>query len=975
MNRKITGTHKVTPAFQGVKWGLVLSVILFSSGFVMAQLTTGTISGTVKDLTGAIIPGADISLAHLATGTARTAVSDDSGRYQAQDLRLGEYEVRVELPGFRSVVRTGIMLTAGRHAVVDVVLEIGELTEIVTVAGDAPLVETTTSTIAYSITQEQLVDLPIAQRDLTQAIFLQAGVIQQPERGDSEPRPQGGMGNRLVVAGRRGYENAFLMDGVSIGDLSGNPQGASSNFSGAESIAEFRVITNNYGAQYTSVAGAIISAVTKSGSNELHGSLFWTHRNDSLNAARFFDKAFDVETPTNRQNQAGFSLGGPIAEDRTFFFGSYEGLRETSGRTQTARVPSLALRQGILPDGRTIPINPAVLPYVDLWDRPTPENTVEVFQDDTVRIVGVRNEPIHNNFFIVKVDHELSSASSISGTYSFDRGDRSPFGLLDEVRGNRALKSRRDAIAAQYKHIISPTTLNQIKFGFTFTKPEGDVVLSERDFSDLAFVPGRDHFGTFSPGSVSSIGWQSPAGHEEQRSISLAEDFSMIRGRHDLRLGVQFMHFSYRLLGSVNQYHGAFTILDDTWENFLLGRAERLRVVLLEADVGTASGIQLNQLKFSSYIQDDYRIRPTLTLNLGLRYEFITVPKEEKGRTDALRNLFVDQEMTPGPLYTNATLLSFGPRFGFAWAPRTTTSLRAGFGIFYDHPGPLHNRSIYRRHPKWNPVASVRDRDAVRTGRTLNFPTAFTDLPDLFGEALEVRAFQYDQDNGYVYRWSMALQQQVGQDWGLSATYTGSRGLHAWVNFNADNVNQWEGFPDQPEGRKFFPEGAEVFRDGNPLVVTEYNSANGDSYYHGLGLEIQKRFSRGLTFQWSYNWSKTISMTSDLENNSFQLPQGQRTDYLFDLDKQRSLASHHVGRVFAGSFSYELPRTNAPGFMRHVFDGWQLSGIVRLSDGPPLTIEGGAHSRAPRPHRCDAAAGPDSRREQQSRPQEPPGQG
>ena len=245
------------------------------------------------------------------------------------------------------------------------------------------------------------------------------------------------------------------MDGASNADGSGNVRGAGTTYSGAETIEEFQVITNNNSARYKSAAAAIISAVTKSGTNDLQGSVFWTHRYDAMKAATFFDNALGLEKPAHRQNQFGFSLDGPMVRDRTFFFASYEGLKETTGITETARVSSLGLRQGSLAAGRAVPINPLVLPFVNLWSQPTPENTVEVFpEDDTLPIAGERREPIEVNFFALKIDHELGSAGSVRGTYSFERGERSPCGVLREVAGNPCAKDIRGEFKyTQHAHV------------------------------------------------------------------------------------------------------------------------------------------------------------------------------------------------------------------------------------------------------------------------------------------------------------------------------------------------------------------------------------------------------------------------------------------------------------------------------------------------------------------------------------------
>ena len=313
----------------------ILVVMLIVSSNAWAQLTTGTVTGVVKDGTGGVVPGVTITVSNVDTGASRTLVTDVQGRYEAPNLPVGNYSVKAELQGFRTTNRSGIALTVGRTAVVDLELAVGAMAEAVTVTGEAALLETTTATVSNLVDEQRVVDLPTINRDLTQLTFLQPGVLKMPTPGGGNSGSFSGMGDKLSVAGARGNQNIFMLDGVSNSDLSGNPQGATGGFAGAETIKEFQIITNNYSAEYRSQAGAIISAVTKSGTNSFRGSVFEFFRNDSLDATNFFDKKFGREKPEFDRNQFGGSLGGPIVPNRTFFFTAYEGLRQDQGNTST----------------------------------------------------------------------------------------------------------------------------------------------------------------------------------------------------------------------------------------------------------------------------------------------------------------------------------------------------------------------------------------------------------------------------------------------------------------------------------------------------------------------------------------------------------------------------------------------------------------------------------------------------------------
>ena len=302
------------------KWargGLALFLALFCASLSEAQLTRGTIAGTVTDQSGAAVPGAAITITHVDTGIARQAETGATGRYEAPNLPAGTYEVSARLTGFQTSIRAGIELSIGRTAVVDVILQVGEVTQAVTVTGEAAFVETTTATVSNLVEIQKVEDLPLNNRDLTQLTFLQPGVLRVPASGDLSEFS--GMGDKMTVAGARGTHNLYLLDGVSNGDISNNAQGASRAYIGAETVAEIQIITNNYSAEYQSAAGAIVSAITKSGTNTLHGSLFEFIRNDNLDAANFFTNAFGQDKPEFKRNQFGGSIGGPIVPDQDLF--------------------------------------------------------------------------------------------------------------------------------------------------------------------------------------------------------------------------------------------------------------------------------------------------------------------------------------------------------------------------------------------------------------------------------------------------------------------------------------------------------------------------------------------------------------------------------------------------------------------------------------------------------------------------------
>ena len=329
---------------------------------------------------------------------------------------LGAYEVSVTAPGFQTSVRAGIDLTIGRIAVVDHQMQVGNVAEQITVTGEAPLIETTTATVAQVIDVERRVEeLPLRNRDLTQFAFLQPGVIKSPAGVGGI---QAGMGDKITVAGARGTQNLFLMECVSNSDLSSNPQGAGGAYTGAETVKEFQVVVNNYSAEYQSAAGAIVSAVTKSGTNTLHGSGFWTLRNDNLDAAKWEDTARGSGVKGEfKQNQFGGSLGGPVKKDRTFFFASVESMRERASNTETMVTLTNEARRGQGVRNRTgqivnVAVDSRIAPYLSLWPVPGVGNTPvpeERTDPGTITIQGFERRPVDDDTATGKLDHHLSS--------------------------------------------------------------------------------------------------------------------------------------------------------------------------------------------------------------------------------------------------------------------------------------------------------------------------------------------------------------------------------------------------------------------------------------------------------------------------------------------------------------------------------------------------------------------------------------
>ena len=909
----------------------ILLLIVAMAAPAAAQLTTGTISGTVIDQTKASLPGAEVTITNVDTGLVRTVFANENGRFEAPNLPIGNYEISAALSGFGTAVRRDIQLTVGRTIVIDLALPLASVQQEVVVTGAAPLVEVTSATVSNLIDARRVEDLPLVNRDLTQLTFLQPGVIKIPSSGN-----QGlfsGMGDKFTVAGARGTQNLYLIDGVSNSDLSGNAQGSSGSYMGAETVQEIQIVTNNYSAEYRSAAGGIVSAVTKSGTNTFNGAVFEFYRSDALDEANYFDKKFNQPQPEFQRNQFGGALGGPLVRNRLFFFGSYEGLREDLGSTDTALLPSMNVRQGRLANGRTVAINPTIAPYLNLYPVPGQGNTIVQDFGDTVLVAGALNQPTTNDFVLGKIDYQALGGNTLSVTYNFDRGDRTPFGVLGEISGSPSAsgiaslgnESKKQVVGTKWTTVLGSASLNEVHFGYSDTKPEGETPLSTRDWSAFLFRPDRKFMGEVNVPGLTNIGYRTGSSSYRQRAYALKESYSLIRGNHSYRAGGEWTYYRYNVESCSRGCQGVYEFA--SMENFLLGVPRRFEVMLPGGDDPFRD---LRQHLIGTYVQDNWQARSDITLNLGLRYEFASVPTEVDGKTSNLINL-TDPTVTIGPLFKNPTAKSFSPRVGAVWAPgEGRMSLRGGFGIFYEHPMLYNIRTALQELPPFTLVGRI-------DGAGVNFPNAFTTQLNRAGARPNIRTMQYDLDQTTYYRWSVTLQRQFWTNWVASADYTGSRGYNLWQQ-SLPNINKWQGWPEQPTGDKFFPPGSTLINPNFGETRIQYSNAH--LWYKGVSLALQRRLSAGLQFGAALTLSETIDEGSGVTSGGDELPQTQRGIYAWDMHLKKGPAAYDIPKVFTGNVSYELPfGRDLTGLAGALVSGWQINSIISLMDGYPLSVE------------------------------------
>ncbi len=569
----MTGNHEMANSTR-VHLGLFV-LILMIAGMAYAQVTTGTISGVVKDSTGAVLPGAAVTVKNLNTGLTRTIVCDDQGRYYAPNLALGDYELQAELMGFQTEIRRGVKLTVGREAVVDFTLKVGEITEKVLVVGEAPLVETSSPTLAGLVDDRTIRDLPLNGRGFTQLAMLEAGVGRTVNVRQEINK---GFGPKISFAGARPEFTGFLLDGTDIKNETNfqTPASAAGVLLGVDTVREFQVVVSSYSAEYGRTAGGVVNAVTRSGTNELHGSVFEFHRNSALDARNFFDPT--KEPPEFKRNQFGFTIGGPLKKDRSFFFGSYEGLRERLAMTQIVNVPTAEARQGRLP-GRTVQVSPSVVPFLSLWPLPNGRD----FGDGTGEFLFASNQPKGEDFFVVKIDHNFSEKDSFFARYSFDdavftspSGRGSPNFVVDAV-------TRAQYTTVEEKKIISPNLVNLFRFAYNRTKIGADDRAIRPIDKSLFFVPGP-FFGKIRIGNGFIVDPGVDGKWPRNSVLNLfqyIDTLTYTKGRHILKAGIsasryQYNEFAPTRLGGEYQY--------DSWEDFLRARPRSLRIAAPGSD-------------------------------------------------------------------------------------------------------------------------------------------------------------------------------------------------------------------------------------------------------------------------------------------------------------------------------------------------------------------------------------------------------
>ncbi|MBA3357388.1 MAG: TonB-dependent receptor [Pyrinomonadaceae bacterium] len=907
------------PAIRQRMLGIVCLVVIFAVS-VVAQ-TDSTITGDIKDSNGAVLVGVQVTAKHLDTGLTRATTSGDEGRFVFPGLPVGLYELRAEFAGFEPLGFPSVRLTVNESTAVSLVMRVAGLSAAVNVNSGEVLVNTQSQELSYLVGEQAIRELPLNGRNYTDLALLQPGVIGYAHR-DGGSVVAHGLG--ISINGQDPRSNVYLLDGTPQNDFTNGPAGsAAGTVLGVETIREFRVEANSYGAEFGRNSGGQINAVSKSGTNEWHGSAYEFHRNDNFDARNFFDQ---VKKPEFKRNQFGGSIGGPIRTDRMFFFFGYESLRENLGRTIRTVVPDLDARQGIVTRCAVTPaagqdcpsaniirtnvgVNAAVRPYLDEFPLPNVGPST-VVGNLAAHAFGFQQQ-VRQHFLQGRFDYNRSDRAQFFARYTFDDADQ----LLptDFPQFPRTFLSRNQFFTGEYRQTLSANTLNTFRLNFSRTRV-GQNVEANTSGNLTPFVPGQSLLGGIDIGGIPGrFGPQTSAGLRLTQNVFGVEyGLTHNRGRHLIKAGSVVERYQDNMFNPTFSL-GIFTFNSVT--DFL--RNTPVRFIGISPNGALDRYWRFTLAGF--YFQDTFRAHSRLTLNGGLRYEVATLPVDIYGRDSALINLS-DRSPTIGPLYQNPTLRNLSPRVGFAWDVfgNGRTSIRGGYGVYFN-TNNQQNLIVTVTNPPATPRPVV------------NNPTF--PVPN-FNGSLSIRPVQFNLDNPYTQVWNLNLQRELWWNTVVTLGYAGSRGVHLLrssdVNLPTPDIGA-DGTPFYPAGRP---------RPNTAFTTIELKSSDGNSWYNALIFEVRKRFSRGFSAQSSYTFSRNIDTT---QASTFFSDSTNGTTTAFPefsgLNYNRGLADYHAKHNLVVNFTWEIPFARGlNGVTGKILDGWQLAGIGQMRSGNPLTV-------------------------------------
>jgi hypothetical protein len=934
---------------------LVAGVLFMASILLSHAQTTAAIFGTVTDSSKGVLPGAVITATNTLTNESRTTETNEIGYYSLPSLALGVYNVRAEMPGFKTTVRSGIELSLNRNARVDMELPVGEVSEVVSVSGDAPLVESTTNEMAALIDTRRVEQLPLNGRNTLSLVSLVPGA--QALQVINE---QGYQNNKVVMNGARPEESAWLLDG---GANNTPLRNYGQDVPNPDAIQEFRVISNNYSAEYGRSVGAVVNVVTRTGSNELHGSAFEFVRNRSLNAKNFFEPD---KTPL-KQHQFGGTLGGPIIKDKTFFFTSFQGFRrDTTAFNNAAVVPTAEERGGdfsrsvdkkgkplVIKDpltgqpfgGTIIPssrLSPVAVRILDLMI-PVPNDPAR-----GPNALSARAEaPITNNQVLGKLDHQLSTNHKLSGAYFW--ANNSQIGRFPgniDYQWSDSNTTQHNVNVHEY-WTVNPTLLNHFRFTFLRSvgrqiQNPGDVTLQDlgSNFAPLAveslkIPPSINVTGYFNSGTPSG-------GDRRYNNFNLANATDWLSGRHNLKFGVEGSVVRFHDLTTSGRLGGNF-VFDGTFTgnglaDLLLGDAKSM-------EYGPPTDKYQDSWTLDGYVQDNFRVMPRLTLNLGLRYDLEPLGVH---KTDRLIAYVPGKQSTCVPQAPVGIMFpcdegvpragarndynNFGPRLGFAYDAfgDGRTVVRGGYGISYQVTInnvtqeqqvsiPFFIRETMRNTNASGP-SSINLSDPWKQIGGSPYPINF-DPSNLKFPATGAYSFQkFDMRTGYFHQYNLSVQRQIGTSWIAELAYVGNLGrkLSTQRDVNAPVLGPGATSANIDARRPLNP----------PFLTMRATEDLAESSYNSFQTRVEKRFSASLSLLGSYTYGKSIDFASWHDSQSRWLDPR-------NIALNKGLSDFDRRHIAVLSWLWQVPHPESR-VAQAVLGGWSINGIASFYSGRPV---------------------------------------
>jgi Carboxypeptidase regulatory-like domain/TonB dependent receptor-like, beta-barrel len=956
------------PAFR-ICLAVTLVIVCAAAGH--AQVAS-RISGTVRDSSQAAVPGVTVTVREANRGTTHTTITNEVGRYSFPNLTVGDYVVTAEMAGFKRAATGKTKLDVNQSLEVDITLELGDVTQEIEVTSAAPLLQTSDSQVGGLIENKEIVELPLAARDFMQLTLLAAGVVESTGNSRHQTERATWVGS-FSVHGQHATFNQYLFDGIP-----GKEAAHQTNIfaPSIDAIQEIKIETSNYNAEFGSEAGGHVNVVTRSGTNTLHGTAFEFLRNDKLDAR---EKFADRRSKLNR-NTFGATLGGPIRRDRTFFFGSWESMRLRQGFTQDTTVPTPAFREGDFSAllGTDFSSPQPILIYDWTTGQPFPGNIVprNRMHPLTTRFLGefvplpnragrggirplsnyqsLEPQKTETDQFILRLDHEFNPTNRFYARYVISDTETVGPPVWPAFSYSHLLRGQH--IVLNWTRTLSPTRVFELRTGYSrFNQTELVESAFTRDVSEELGLKGtcRDpacwHAPYFRATDFSTMG--NPDGVTRGQGVSgprgwkdeiyqLHATMSLVHGRHTIKFGFTGNRYrdtfpeAIRPAGD-HEFNGQWTrgagSAGFALADMLLGLPRRIQASIDIFD----PNFRNNQIM--PWFQDDWKVTPRLTLNLGMRYEWMG---RLVSKYDAISNFFqtgpataviiTPQDTGKGHPFVKAppelgrSLLendnnNFAPRLGFAYQARPSTVVRGAFGLFYQRESsqPWIGLSLNPPFIRTGDVTLEANAQSIR-----DFPV--DDLTPVInfvrpGSRPAVTGMNIDWKEAYVMQWNLYVERAFGKSLVLKTGYVGN---HA-VGLPRNNVS-----PNEPPPGPGDVQARRPFQD---IGVVTLRSTSGQSTYHGLEVEVQKRYSAGLSFISGYTWAKTLDNRSILD--------------LWFGGSSKSLSSLHVAQRFSYAGIWELPYgrgrrygADAPALARGLLGGWQASGILVLRTGFPLTV-------------------------------------